>query len=101
MYDIEERRKAKMHADDRVLLLKVMDGKKATDAAGKVDTRLFTGENKLHASYDERTGMWNMRYETGGLPGGLQQKFMTFEELVVFAKAYFKTRNVEVSGIID
>lgn len=100
-YDIEARRQAKMRSDDRVLILKVAEGKQAKDAAGKIDTRLFSGENKLHGVYDGRTGMWNMRYETGGLPGGLQEKFLTFEDLVAHAKKYFKTRNVEIAGIID
>lgn len=100
-YDIEERRKAKMRSDDRILILKVAEGKQAKDSAGKVDPRLFSGANKLHGVYDERTGMWNMRYETGGLPGGLQEKFSEFEDLVAHAKKYFKTRNVEIAGIID
>ena len=100
-YDIEARRKDKMMSDDRVLVLRPMEGKKTTDSMGKIDTRLFTGENKLHGIFDPRSGMWNMRYETGALPGALQQKFMEFHELVAFAKAYFKTRNVEVSEILD
>lgn len=90
-----------MRSDDRILILKVMDGKKPISSTGMVDSRLFSGENRLHGVYDERTGMWNMKYETGGLPGGLQEKFMTFGALVEHAKKYFKTRNVEVSGIID
>jgi hypothetical protein len=100
-YDIEARRKDKMMSDDRVLVLKTIEGKKAADSAGKIDPRLFTGENKLHAVFDARSGMWNMRYETGAIPGALQQKFMEFHELVAFAKAYFKTRNVEVTSIIS
>lgn len=101
MYDIEARRKAKMRSNDRVLILKVAEGKQPKDSAGKVDPRLFSGENKLHGVYDPRTGMWNMRYETGGLPGALQQKFMDFDSLVDYAKTYFATRNVEIAGIID
>jgi hypothetical protein len=100
-YDIEARRKDKMMSDDRVLVLKTMDGKKATDSAGKIDPRLFTGENKLHAVYDPRSGMWNMRYETGAIPGALQQKFVEFHELEAFARAYFKTRNVEIVDVIN
>lgn len=100
-YDIEARRKNKMLSDDRVLILKVIDGKKAVSSTGMIDTRLFTGENRLHAVIDERTGMWNMRYETGGLPGPLQQKFTTFEQLLEFAKQYFKTRNVEIVEVIQ
>lgn len=100
-YDIEERRRAKMRSDDRIIILRVQEGKKAKDSAGRVDPRLFSGDNKLHGIYDERTGMWNMRYETGGLPLGLQEKFTSFEDLLAHAKKYFRTRNVEVAGVID
>jgi len=98
---IESRRREKMATNDRVLVLKVAEGKSAKDSAGVVDTRLFNGSNKLHGIYDERTGMWNMRYETGALPGALQQKFSTFTELEDFARKYFKTRNVEILEIIN
>ena len=100
IYDIEARRKSKMLDDDRILVLRVMEGKKATDSAGKLDPRLFTGENKLHAIFDPRTGMWNMKYEMGGLPGALQVKFMEFNELKEFAKEYFKTRNIEIVDVL-
>jgi hypothetical protein len=100
-YDIEARRKNKMNSDDRVLVLRTMEGKKATDSAGKIDPRLFTGENRLHAIFDPRTGMWNMRYETGGLPGALQEKFLEFSQLEEAARKYFKTRNVEVVDVIS
>ena len=100
-YDIEARRRAKMYSDDRILVLRTIDGKKPLSVAGQIDTRLFTGENKLHGVFDVRTGMWNMKYENGGLPGALQQKFMTFEELEDFARVYFKTRNVEIAEVLD
>lgn len=101
MYDIEERRKNKMNSDDRILVLKVIDGKKAMNSSGLVDPRLFTGENRLHAVFDPRTGMWNMRYETGGLPGALQQKFMEFSDLVEAAKKYYAGRNIEIVDILS
>lgn len=98
---IESRRREKMATNDRVLVLQTIDGKTAKSSAGTIDNRLFTGQNKLHGVYDERTGLWNMRYETGGLPGALMQKFGTFEQLEDFARKYFKTRNVEVVEIIN
>lgn len=98
---IESRRREKMKTNDRVLVLKAIDGKSAKNSAGVVDSRLFTGENKLHGLYDERTGLWNLRYETGALPGALQQKFGTFTELEDFARKYFASRNVEVLEIIN
>lgn len=100
-YDIENRRKAKMHSDHRVIGLKPMDGKKARDAAGMVDSRLFNGENKLHANYIDRTGMWKLHYDVGSLPGGLQMAFTTFSDLLTHVKNYFRKRNVEVTDVID
>lgn len=100
-YSIEARRKEKMLTDDRVLNLKVMEGKKPLTTGGVVDSRLFNGSNRLHGIYDERTGMWNLRYETGSLPGELQVKFVTFKELEDFARRYFKTRNVEITDIVS
>lgn len=90
-----------MQTNDRILVLKTIDGKSAKDSRGLVDSRLFTGENKLHGIYDERTGLWNLRYETGALPGALHQKFATFSELEDFTRKYFATRNVEVLEIIN
>lgn len=98
---IESRRREKMQTNDRVLVLQAVDGKPVKNSAGIVDSRLFTGQNKLHGVYDERTGLWNMRYETGGLPGALMQKFGTFEQLEDFARKYFATRNVEIIEIIN
>lgn len=90
-----------MATNDRVLVLKAMDGKSAKDSRGIVDSRLFSGENKIHGVYDERTGLWNLRYETGALPGALQEKFGTFKELEEFTRKYFAARNVEVLEIIN
>ncbi len=98
---IESRRREKMATNDRVLVLKTIDGKEPKGSTGVVDPRLFSGSNKLHGLYDDRTGLWNMRYETGALPGALQQKFGTFEQLEEFARKYFKTRNVEIVEIIN
>ncbi len=98
-YNVEERRRSKMKSDDRVLTLKQMEGKPSLAADGSVDKRLFNGENKLHAIYDEMKGVWTMRYEMGGLPGGLQGQFTLFSELVEHARAYFKRRNIEITEI--
>lgn len=98
---IESRRREKMATNDRVLVLKVAEGKDPKGASGVVDTRLFNGSNKLHGIYDDRTGLWNMRYETGALPGALQQKFGSFEQLEEFARKYFATRNVEIVEVIN
>lgn len=98
-YDVEDRRRSKMKSDDRILILQPMEGKAALSAAGAVDKRLFNGENKLHAIYDEAKGIWSMKYDMGGLPGGLQGQFTVFSELVNTARAYFRKRNVEITEI--
>jgi len=100
-YDVEERRKAKMRSDDRILILKVIDNKVAISSSGMVDNRLFTGENTLHAIYDVRSGLWSMSYEMGILPGGLKQKFLSFSDLLEYARNYFKHRNIEIVEVID
>lgn len=100
-YDVEARRKAKMRSDDRVLVLKVMDGKKPRDVLGHIDPRCFSGDNNLHVIYDDTKGMWKLRYDVGGLPEPLKQNFTTFNTAVAAAKKYFETRNVEIARVID
>ena len=99
--DIEARREAKVRSDDRVLVLQPMEGLKPRNVVGQVDPRLFNGENNLHVIYDDMTGMWKLRYDTGGLPEPLKQTFTTFNTAVDAVKKYFSTRNVEVSKVID
>lgn len=98
-YDPEARRDSKMKSDDRVLVLQVMDGKKPISSTGNVDQRLFSGDNNLHATYDQQTGMWSMNYEVGGLPGGLQRKFTTFPDLLTYVREYFHDRNVKIAEV--
>lgn len=100
-YDIEARRKAKMWTEHRILTLEPMEGKKVRDAAGAVDQRLFNGENKLHATYSDTTGMWKLHYDVGSLPGGLKDQFTTFPDLLAHTKSYFKKRNVDVTNVFD
>ena len=100
-YDIEARRKAKMRSDDRVLVLEATPGKNPRNTNGNIDPRLFTGENNLHVIYDDTSGMWKLRYDVGGLPEPLKQKFTTFNTAVDAATKYFETRNVSVVKVID
>lgn len=100
-YDIEARKKAKMRDDDRVIVIKPMEDKKVLSSTGNVDTRLFTGENKLHAIYDVPRGFWSLKYEIGGLPEPLKQRFTHFSELLKYVTHYYKTRNIEVVKVLD
>lgn len=100
-YDIEERRKSKMNSDKRFITLQPMKDKQPLTMLGNVDSRLFTGENQLLAVYDDRDGMWYLRYTVGATPHGLQQRFTLFSNLVDFVREYYKTRNIEIVGVTD
>lgn len=91
----------KMHSLDRVIVLKLMDGKTAINSKGATDNRLFTGENKLHAVYDNAFGLWALNYDKGQIPGGLEGKFTDLTLLVNHVKQYFATRNIEVVEVRD
>lgn len=90
--------KDKMHSDDRILKLKILDGEKPKSSSGIVDTRLFTGENEIHAIRNE-WNYWILKYKQGTLPPALDQSFTTFEKLLQHATAYFLTRNVEITSV--
>jgi hypothetical protein len=100
-YDVEARRRSKMKDDDRILILRPMPGKTARDINGRVDPRLFNGDNKLHIIYNNTTGMWGMRYDVGIPPEPLRQKFTMFGDAVETARLYFAKRDVEIERIDD
>lgn len=88
--------------DDRLLVLRPMDGKKPTSSTGLVDPRLFTGDNKLHAKKDSGSCLWYFKYDSGGLPPALKdQMFTSFKALMKYAEDYFRKRNVEIKEVID
>jgi hypothetical protein len=84
---------------DRILGLKVIDGKKPLDSKGLVDSRLFTGDNHLHAIQD--SGLWHLKYEQGNLPPALHgQRWTSFPRLLTAVQKYFRERNIEVNEIV-
>src|SRR5690349_2629341 len=91
----------KVRKNDRVIILGPVEGKKAVSSTGIVDTRLFTGENKLHAVRDPQSSLWRMKYEMGSVPDELRQSFTNFEKLLAFAKTYYAKRNIEIKEVID
>src|SRR5689334_1977509 len=99
MMDFEE--DSKNRSVDRIITLRVMDGKKPTSSTGLVDPRLFNGTNQLHAVQEISTGLWYLRYEQGAVPQVLKQKFTKFSKLLEFATNYFKERNIEIVEVID
>ena len=91
----------KMRAKDRIFILGVIDDKKPKNSTGMVDTRLFTGENRLHAKMDPETCFWYFQYDAGILPQPLKTKFTSFPSLKRHAQEYFKNRNIEIKEVID
>lgn len=91
----------KMKATDRILKLKVMEGEKAKNSTGMVDSRLFSGDNRLHVVKEPDTNFWYFKQDSGNTPPALKQKFTSFQYAKEHAVNYFKTRNVEVTEVID
>jgi hypothetical protein len=82
---------------DRILILKVNGI--AKDTRGLLERRIFAGDNKIHAIQD--SGLWYLRYEKGGLPEGLKQRWTNFNQLMKFVTGYFKSRNIDVEEVIS
>ena len=93
--------KNKERKTDRILVLKVKEGERPISSTGLVDTRLFSGDNKLHAVQDLSNRLWSLKYEMGGVPEPLKEKFTTFDRALHSAKTYFNKRNVEIVEVID
>lgn len=92
---------SKMRSPDRVLILSIIDGKKPISSVGLTDTRLFSGENRVHAVMDDQTCLWQLKYEQGGVPQPLKCKFTSFKALLKFVGDYYKKRNIEIKQVID
>lgn len=86
---------------DRILELKVIDGQKPKSSTGLIDSRLFTGGNKLHAIMDQQTTLWKLKYEDGSIPEPLRQQFTSFAKLKEHCELYFAGRNLEIEKVID
>jgi|SRR5882724_10138105 len=91
-----------IRSTDRILELSPIEGQTALSAAGLVDSRLFTGEQKLHIKMDPQSCLWYMQWEQNGiLPGGLKGKFTGFKTAIKHAEDYFKKRNVRITQVRD
>lgn len=88
----------KMASKDRIFTLKIIDNKKPKTSLGMVDTRLFTGENRLHVKKDE-TSFWYFEYDSGAVPEPLKHKFTGYRAAVKHAETYFKTRNITIEEV--
>ncbi len=91
----------KNRTDDRIIHIKLMEGENMLNGIGLIDNRLFNGGNKLHAKKADQGDMWYLAYEQGRVPGPLQTQFTTFSKCLEHVTKYFKTRNIEVTGVED
>jgi len=91
-----------MRSPDRILVLKVKDGKTGPRTSGGViDKRLFSGDNKLHAVMDTQTALWKLKYDAGSVPMPLQCSFTSFKALRAYTEAYFSKRDIEITEVKD
>jgi len=93
--------KQKNRSEDRVLVLKVMEGKSPITTGGMADKRIFSGEPNLHAIRGPFDNLWRLRYIHGVLPRPFQQSWTSFSSLLDFAKGYFAKRNIEIVEVQD
>lgn len=91
----------KYHSDDRTFTFKAIEGKEQLRTSGLVDTRIFTGENKLIAHKEEDTGLWVLKYKSGIVPPVFKQRFTSFKMAVKFAQDYFMKRGFEIVEVKD
>lgn len=92
---------SKMRATDRVIKLRPIDGEKVRDSAGMVDPGLWSGSNNLHAIQEEDTNLWYLKYENGGIPSPLKQKWTSFKDLMREVERYYQKRGLKVHEVID
>lgn len=87
--------------DDRILVLKKIEGKHTLASSGLIDNRLFSNENNLHAVMDPTTCLWTFKYDSGTLPASMRGQWTSFSKLYDFAKTYFHKRNIEIVNVLD
>jgi hypothetical protein len=92
---------AKMHSDNRTLVLKIVDGKKPLNSIGLVDARMFKGGNNLRAIREPMTSLWRLEYDSGILPQALRKKFTSINKLMTYVTDYMGKRNIRVEKIVD
>lgn len=91
----------KLVSNDRVFVLKAIEGESSRNGAGIVDKRLFTGSNRLHAIRDGQTSLWSLKYDSGILPEPLKQSFTTFQKLREYVAGYFQRRGVQITEVLE
>lgn len=97
-YSVEKVQNFKNVSPDRIISVKLKKGLTPKSSTGLLDNRLFTGDNRLHAIQD--AGLWYLKYDQGGLPMQLRQRFTNFNLLMKSVTTYFTGRNVEIKEVI-
>lgn len=92
---------AKMHMEDRILVVKPIDGEKPLSSRGLLDSRLFQGTNTVHAIRENETGLWKVKFQQGVVPPPLKQHFTSLGTLLTFTRNYFANRNLEIVEVKD
>jgi hypothetical protein len=91
----------KERSDDRIIVLEPIEGQHVLSSTGLIDNRLFKGGNTLHGVREPQSNLWCFKYEVGGLPEPLKQKFTHFRPLLAYAEDYFKRRGLRIVKVID
>lgn len=81
---------------DRQLVLKLIPGQSVKDSRGRPDSRLWNGENEVHAFLDPVTLLWRVKYSIGDIPPSLKQSFTSFKRLMMVVEPYFRSRGLEI-----
>jgi hypothetical protein len=97
----EEKENPKLRKDNRVLVLRQIEGQKKLNSTGMVDNRLFTGENNLLACLDPGNCLWSLRYNHGIMQQSLKGQFTSFKAAYDAAQNYYKKRGVEIVEVLD
>lgn len=91
--------RTKMTSDDRILVLEIVNGKRANDSL--IDNAVFDGKNNIHAVL-QLNNLWTLKLEHGFLPSYLRDKaFTNFNRLLKYVEDYFSKRGIKVKEIVD
>lgn len=92
---------SKERLTNRTLVIRPKEGRSPKSSTGLIDQRIFTGENNLHVIQDKSSNLWSFKYDSGGLPEPLKERFSTFNNALVVAKSYFDKRDIQIVEVID
>jgi hypothetical protein len=89
------------HSDDRIFIFKPIEGMERLSSTGMIDQRVLNGENRLHAIKEPATGLWYVKYDKGGVPPALKEKWTSFNTMKKQIAEYYRKRGVETVEVED